>query len=276
MAKQLSAEPPLDIYVRSDVDVWAEKLGGQLLSDWMVRLPKSGLVPQMPGFEDGQWWVQDFAASLPVQSLAALVGDLSGKTVLDMCAAPGGKTLQLAAMGAKVTALDKSEERLERVRENLARTKLAAEVICADAFEWARETERTFDIVLLDAPCSATGTFRRHPDVLHNRHPKDVGSLARIQKALLAKAAKLVGPGGYLLYCSCSLQYEEGEAQAIAFTESYADFTARALTVPKMQTGDDILDEKGYIRVLPHLMGENGGLDGFFAALWQKGLASPN
>ena len=272
MAQQLTAEPPLDIHVRSDVNGWAERLGGDKLSDWMIRLPKSGQVTEMSGFDEGQWWVQDFSASLPVQSLIQELDGLDGLTVLDMCAAPGGKTLQLAAAGAAVTALDKSEDRLERVSENLARTGLSAEIIAADAFEWARNTDRQFDIVLLDAPCSATGTFRRHPDVLYNRTPKDVGGLARIQRAMLAKTTNLVKPGGYMLYCSCSLQYEEGEAQAEHFLKTYADFALVALPMPALKNPAEVSTNNGYLRILPHVMGEIGGADGFFAALCRKGL----
>lgn len=266
MAAELLKEPPLDIHVKDGADAWAEKLGGDALSDWTVRLSRGGRVPELESFADGEWWIQDIAASLPVMAL----GDISGQTVLDMCAAPGGKTMQLAAKGAHVTALDKSAERLERVEENLSRTRLQADIIEADAVSWIAQTNRTFDLVLLDAPCSATGTYRRHPDVLYNRTPKDVGALARLQKKLIASAIKCVRPGGRLLYCSCSLQTEEGEAQAQYTRATFSEMKA----VPFYNTGlglqAECVDENGYLRMLPHLFGEKGGCDGFFAVLFKK------
>jgi len=205
MSAQLMKDPVLDISVKSDPSGWAEKLGGEVIGASTVRLGKIGDVPALEGFNDGEWWAQDVAATLPVE----ILGDITGKRVLDMCAAPGGKTMQLAARGALVTALDKSEGRLERVKQNLERTKLTADIVCADALDWAPEGE-LFDVILLDAPCSATGTFRRHPDVLYNRTPKDVSNLVRLQDKLLAKAADFVKPGGALIYCTCSLMPKEG------------------------------------------------------------------
>lgn len=266
MASQLMKTPPLDIHVRGDADKWAERLEAEKLSEWMVRRESASGVTTLDGFEDGDWWVQDLAASLPVHCF----GDVKGLKVLDMCAAPGGKTLQLAAMGAQVTAIDKSEERLVRVTENLERTKLSADIIAADALDWAKDTTETFDLVLLDAPCSATGTYRRHPDVLHNRTPKDVASLVRLQKRLLSAAAGLVAPGGGLLYCTCSLQIEEGENHIKPFMERHSDFEAVEMVCPEFEGRDSLMLENGYLRVLPHLLGESGGLDGFFAALFKK------
>ncbi|MGJ8561923.1 MAG: RsmB/NOP family class I SAM-dependent RNA methyltransferase [Alphaproteobacteria bacterium] len=266
MATQLMKTPPLDIHVRGEVDSWVEKLEGEKLSDWMVRLDSASGVTNLEGFEDGDWWVQDIAATLPVHCL----GDVAGLSVLDMCAAPGGKTLQLASMGAAVTALDKSEERLERVKENLTRTKLEAEIIAEDALDWAKDTEQTYDVVMLDAPCSATGTFRRHPDVLHNRTPKDVGSLVRLQKRLLSAAAGRVKPGGALLFCTCSLQTEEGEKHIEPFLERHSDFELAEITVPNLVDPTVLALKNGYLRVLPHLLGESGGMDGFFIALFIK------
>jgi len=214
---QLMKDPVLDVTVKSDVSGWAEKLSGDVMGAQSVRLGKIGDVPGLEGFHEGQWWAQDVAATLPVQ----ILGDVKGQRVLDMCAAPGGKTMQLAAKGAIVTALDKSESRLERVKQNLKRTKLSAEIVCADALEWEPE-DREYDIVLLDAPCSATGTFRRHPDVLYNRTPKDVANLVRLQDKLLAKAAEFVRPGGTLIYCTCSLGHIFTECARFS---PYSDFT---------------------------------------------------
>ena len=263
MAMQLTKEPPLDITVKSDAAGWAERLGGQVLAPHSVRLPSAGHVPSLEGFDAGEWWVQDLAASLPVVSL----GDISGLTVLDMCAAPGGKTLQLASSGAIVTAIDRSEERLERVTENLHRTKLNAEIVASDAIEWGEEDTRQFDIVVLDAPCSATGTFRRHPDVLYNKTPKDVGSLVRLQRRLFEVALRKIKPGGRIIYCTCSLQYEEGEAQLKKFlSENGTLELASSVDIDIFDEGYNPF-ENGYLRLLPHVLGEKGGADGFFSAI---------
>ena len=192
LAAQLMRDPVLDLSVKSDAAGWAEKLGGQVIGASTVRLDKIGDVTALDGFKDGEWWAQDIAASLPVQ----ILGDVKGKRVLDLCAAPGGKSMQLAARGAIVTAVDKSEGRLVRVMQNLKRTQLSVDVHCADALEFEPK-QGDYDIVLLDAPCSATGTFRRHPDVLYNRSPKDVANLVRLQDKLLARAAHYVRPVSY-------------------------------------------------------------------------------
>ena len=272
MANQLAQDPPLDIHVRSNAEGWAEKLGGTVMSPWLVRLPSAGHVPSLPGYDDGTWWIQDLAASLPVQALAKTIGGLDGLSVLDLCAAPGGKTLQLAGLGANVTALDKSPERLERVRENLTRTKLDAKIVEADAIEWIGQSGETFDAVVLDAPCSATGTFRRHPDVLHNRKPKDVASLVRLQRRLIRAANQAVKPGGFLLYCTCSLQTEEGEGQTAWVADSLPDLSPIPFNISELSNAEDFLTKMGYIRALPHLLGEKGGADGFYAVLLQKKL----
>lgn len=266
MAVQLSQDPPLDVTVRSDVKDWAHKMVGEVLSDQSVRSGTKGLISNMPGYEDGQWWVQDVAASLPVIGL----GDINGLTALDMCAAPGGKTLQLAAGGAKVTALDKSEERLERVKENLERTKLYADLICADALEWSKDSHELFEIVLLDAPCTATGTFRRHPDVLYNRRQGDVSKLVYVQRKLLNAALTKLKPGGRLVYCTCSLQPEEGERQMDSFvSENDTVELFQPVGLPDWVEAQHML-QHGYLRTLPHLLGEKGGLDGFFSAILVK------
>jgi len=262
LAAQLIRDPVLDVTVKSDVNIWAEKLGGRAIAASTVRLEKIGDVTALDGFQDGEWWAQDVAASLPVQ----ILGDVKGKRVLDLCAAPGGKSMQLAAQGAQVTAVDKSESRLARVSENLKRTKLDVDVICADVLEFEPE-QADFDIVLLDAPCSATGTFRRHPDVLYNRTPKDVANLVRLQDKLLIRAAHFVRPGGALLYCTCSLQTEEGVPRVEKFLQLMPDFrliptlTISGVTLPETAFSG------GYVRSIPYFLDEKGGMDGFFIAL---------
>ena len=261
MSAQLMKDPVLDISVKSDAKAWATKLGGDVIGEKSVRLGKIGDVTSLEGFDGGEWWAQDVAASLPVQ----LLGDVKGLRVLDMCAAPGGKTLQLATKGARVTALDKSEGRLERVKENLERTRLSADIICADALEWSPKGD-LYDIVLLDAPCSATGTFRRHPDVLYNRSPKDVANLVRLQDKLLTKAAQFVRPGGTLLYCTCSLMPKEGQPRVDNFLQNVPDFRLiPILDVSGLALPQDAFSE-GSLRSLPYYLEDKGGMDGFFIA----------
>jgi len=265
MSAQLMKDPVLDVSVKGNASDWAVKLGGEAIAAQSVRLGKIGDVTVLEGFDAGDWWAQDVAASLPVQ----LLGDVKGLRVLDMCAAPGGKTMQLAAKGAIVTALDKSEGRLERVKENLDRTKLSAEIICADALEWAPEGD-LYDIVLLDAPCSATGTFRRHPDVLYNRSPKDVANLVRLQDKLLAKAAEFVRPGGTLLYCTCSLMPKEGQPRVDTFSQNLPDFRLiPILNVPSLALPQEAFSE-GSLRSLPYYLEDKGGMDGFFIARLER------
>ena len=265
MSAQLLKDPVLDISVKSASASWAEKLEGEAIGVESVRLGKIGDVTALDGFEDGEWWAQDVAATLPVQ----LLGDVKGLRVLDMCSAPGGKTMQLAAKGALVTALDKSETRLERVIENLKRTKLSADIICADALEWAPEGE-LYDVVLLDAPCSATGTFRRHPDVLYNRSPKDVANLVRLQDKLFAKAAEFVRPGGTLIYCTCSLMPKEGQPRVDNFLQNVPDFRL----IPTLNVPGLVLPEEafsgGSLRSLPYYLEDKGGMDGFFIARLER------
>ena len=264
LALQLTQVPPLDIYVPQGNDDWAEALGGDTLGSKIVRLSNAGNVSRLEGYQTGKWWVQDVAATVPV----ACLGDVSGLKVLDMCAAPGGKTLQLSASGASVTAMDKSEARLDMVRENLSRTKLSAEIITADALEW--DTDERFDVIILDAPCTATGTFRRHPDVLQNKSPQSLQSLVKLQKALLERAATWLKPDGRLVYCTCSLQAEEGEAQIDQFLKRHPEWaTAIPDSLPEVWNVKDIVKD-GYVRILPHLLRESGGSDGFFTAVLTK------
>ncbi len=212
IAIAIGHEPSLDITVKSDAAQWATRLHGETLPTGSVRTLLQGSVTMLPGFAEGQWWVQDAAAALP----ARLFGDVAGKTIADLCAAPGGKTAQLAQAGARVTAVDRSPGRMTRLRDNLARLSLEAETVVADAAEWqGGHSGGSFDGILVDAPCSSTGTIRRHPDVAWLRQEADIGALMALQKRLLQKAVALLKPGGTLVYCTCSLEPEEGE-QAIA------------------------------------------------------------
>jgi 16S rRNA (cytosine967-C5)-methyltransferase len=258
IAQALLQEPPLDISVKEDAASWAERLGGVLTPTGSVRLASPAPIDTLPGFGEGAWWVQDAAAALP----ARLLGDVRGKRVLDLCAAPGGKTLQLAAAGARVTAVDKSDARLNRLRENLARTKLSAEVITTDALKY--RASEPFDAVLLDAPCTSTGTLRRHPDVAWLRRPTDVRSLAELQSKLVAAAAALLKPGAPLLYAVCSLEPEEGEGVvADALKHGWRREPFRVGDVPG---ADEFITAAGDLRTLPAHWPEIGGLDGFYAA----------
>ncbi len=261
MALALLADPPLDISVKTDAQIWAEKLEAKLLPSGTIRRPKIGDVSALPGFAEGEWWAQDLAASLPVK----LWGDIKGQSVLDMCAAPGGKTLQMATAGAKVTAIDRSENRARRISENLDRTGLQAEIIVSNALDYS-PNEVLFDKILLDAPCTATGTFRRHPDVIYNKNLKDIKNLASIQDALLAKAATLIRPGGEILFCTCSLQPQEGEERVLQFLQNMPDFRLIPILTDSWSGLDVQYSAEGFVRSFPHLLSDMGGMDGFFIA----------
>lgn len=260
--------PNLDLTVKSDPDGWATRLGGRRIAGNSIRLADhSGRVDRLDGFEEGAWWVQDAAAALP----ARLLGDVAGKRVADLCAAPGGKTAQLAAAGATVTAVDISARRLARLRANLDRLSLSAEVRVSDLRSF--EPEAPFDAILLDAPCSATGTIRRHPDVAWSKRPEDIAMLAQIQAELLQRVSGWLVSGGTLVYCTCSLQPEEGEAQIAAFLAANPGFVRQPVSDEEIGIPGAIT-EAGDLRTLPCLLpstlpGEPerfGGLDGFFAA----------
>jgi 16S rRNA (cytosine967-C5)-methyltransferase len=267
IAAAISHEPSLDLTVKSDAAQWATRLHGETLPTGTVRTLLQGSVTMLPGFTEGQWWVQDAAAALP----ARLFGDVAGKTIVDLCAAPGGKTAQLALAGARVTAIDRSPNRMARLRDNLARLSLEAESIAADAVEWQGGANGGgFDGILVDAPCTSTGTIRRHPDVAWLRQEVDIAALAALQKRLLQKAVALLRPGGTLVYCICSLEPEEGE-QAISALLA-AEPTMRRAPVDASEVADlaEIVTAEGDLRTLPsHLRHEDprlGGLDGFYAA----------
>ena len=267
IAIAIGHEPSLDITVKSDAAQWATRLHGETLPTGSVRTLLQGSVTMLPGFAEGQWWVQDAAAALP----ARLFGDIAGKTIADLCAAPGGKTAQLAQAGARVIAVDRSPGRMTRLRDNLARLSLAAEQLVADAAEWqGGNTGGGFDGILVDAPCSSTGTIRRHPDVAWLRQEADIGALMALQKRLLHKAVALLRPGGTLVYCTCSLEPEEGE-QAIAALLAAESAVRRApIDAGEVAGLAEIVTAEGDLRTLPcHLPHDDprlGGLDGFYAA----------
>jgi 16S rRNA (cytosine967-C5)-methyltransferase len=257
---QIANRPPLDLTFKSHQAAlgFAASTGGSSLAERHVRLSEAGAITELPGFAAGDWWVQDLGASLPARLVAKDAGQ-----VLDLCSAPGGKTMQLASVGNDVTAVDVSKERLARLRENLERTGLAARLVCADALTW--EADRDYDYVLLDAPCSATGTYRRHPEVLYRARPKIITEAAKVQAELLARAALFVRPGGALLYSVCSLEPEEGEGIVADFLSANRGFEIsppRAGELPGFVTPTI----EGCVRILPGLLAEEGGLDGFFTA----------
>ncbi|NTZ44036.1 methyltransferase domain-containing protein [Altererythrobacter sp. SALINAS58] len=265
IAAGLAIPPPLDLSLRDigETEHWANELGGTSLAPGHVRLPRGVPVEQLPGFEKGAWWVQDLAASLPVRLLGPGKGaNGEAKRVLDLCAAPGGKSLQLAAAGWSVTALDSSEKRLELLRGNLQRTGLTAEIITGNAMAW--EPAKQFNAILLDAPCSATGTCRRHPDVIHRIGERQIAELAELQAGLLARATEWLPAGGTLVYAVCSLEREEGEAQA-----KKVELAPVPITQDELPEGLAPTPE-GYLRTDPGMLADAGGLDGFFIARWRR------
>lgn len=272
IALALRDEAPLDLSVKEDAEGWADKLGGAVTPTGSVRLPLSlaeretasspqgrRLIESLPGFAEGAWWVQDAAATLP----ARLLGDMRGRAVLDLCAAPGGKTLQLAAAGAVVTAVDRAANRLERLEQNLARTRLGAKVVARDALKL--KTKEPFDAVLLDAPCTSTGTLRRHPDVAWLRRPTDIRQLADLQSQLLAAAVAMLKPGAPLVYAVCSLEPEEGPG-VVADALASGAWTRAPVRPGEIAGADAFITADGDIRTLPAHWPEIGGLDGFYAA----------
>ena len=259
-------EAALDVSLKqqADADTWAERLTGRVLPTGSVRLTGHGRIEDLAGYAEGAWWVQDAAAAL----VARVAGDVAGHTVADLCAAPGGKTAGLAAAGATVTAVDVSPKRLERLRTNLQRLGLSADVVAADAASWA--PGRAFDVVILDAPCTATGTIRRHPDILRLKRADDVGRMADLQRVLLANAAGLVQPGGVLVYSTCSLEPEEGQDQVEAFLGRTPTFERMPITAGELGADPSWVTAAGDLRTLPcHLAmdpQELSGIDGFYVA----------
>lgn len=250
-------EADIDISVKADPSDWLDKLEATLLPTGSLRRKSGGDITDLPGFEAGAWWIQDASAALP----ARLFGDIADKSILDACAAPGGKTAQLAAAGARVTALDRSKARMARLTENMARLQLDITPCIGDAESFQADTP--FDGILLDAPCSSTGTLRRHPDVAYLKTSEDVTKLANLQARLLKSISKLLYIDGILVYSVCSLQPEEGEMQVEAFLKENPNFARAPVTPEEIGGAAELIDEKGDIRCLPfHL----GGLDGFYAA----------
>src|SRR5262245_56846893 len=260
-------EPGLDLTVKNDPQHWAGVLGGRVLPTGSVRAIVHGPISQLPGYATGAWGVQDAAAALP----AKLMGNPRGLAVADLCAAPGGKTAQLAAAGARVIAVDRAPERLERLRQNLSRLQLSAETVAADATQWQAGP---FDAVLLDAPCSSTGTIRRHPDIPWLKHAADIAALAALQRRLAAQAAQLTKPGGILVYCSCSLEPEEGIEIVRDLLHSTPGLARRPISPDEVYGYGEWLTADGDLRTLPcHLPDPDSrmaGLGGFYAARLQK------
>ena len=252
-------EAALDISVKSDPEVWAGKLDAVLLPTGSLRCRTGGPVPGLPGFEDGAWWVQDAAAALPVR----LLGDVRGQRVLDLCAAPGGKTAQLLAAGARVTAVDRSANRIARLRRNLARLGLSAETKVADATEW--QPDSRYDAVILDPPCSGTGTLRRHPDILHLKSASDMYRLVHLQDRLLKNTVSMVKPGGRIVFCTCSLQPDEGEQRLAALLAAGAPIRADRVRAAEVGGLTELLTSEGAVRTLPIYLEDLGGLDRFYA-----------
>ena len=262
-----SHEPALDFTVKSDPEYWSTHLRGRVLPTGTVRTHLPGAVSLMPGYEEGEWWVQDAAAALP----ARLFGDVAGIRIADLCAAPGGKTAQLAHAGARVTAVDRSAPRLARLRDNLTRLRLTAETVAADILEWQPEP---FDAVLLDAPCSSTGTIRRHPDVAWLKRETDIATLAALQRQLLARAITLVRPGGTIIYCTCSLEPEEGIDLIADFLAQEPGLRRRPIAPAEVSNLPELVTPAGDLRTLPcHLPDSDplfAGLDGFYATRLQR------
>jgi 16S rRNA (cytosine967-C5)-methyltransferase len=258
--RQIAARPALDLSFKSDeaAQLFVAETGARSLASRHVRLEDSGSVAALSGFSGGDWWVQDLAASLPARLIRADAGD-----VLDLCSAPGGKAMQLAAAGHQVVALDSSKRRLQRLSENLERTGLSADTVAADVLDW--KPDRQFDAILLDAPCSATGTFRRHPEVLYRARPRIVAESAELQAKLIARAADWVRPGGTLVYSVCSLEPKEGEEIITGFLGNRRDFRIAA-PEPGELPGFVAAQPDGWVRILPGLIESEGGLDGFFTA----------
>lgn len=264
IAPGLVFPPELDLALRdiAETEPRAVRMGGVSLAPGHVRLPRGAQVETLPDFKEGAWWVQDLAASLP----ARLLGPGEGTHALDLCAAPGGKTMQLAAAGWKVTALDSSKRRLELLKDNLKRTGLKASPVRADALTW--EPKHRFDAILIDAPCTATGTCRRHPDVLHRIGKGQVAEMVELQRSLAAKAAEWLNPGGVLVYAVCSLEVEEGEEQA-AWIDVELGLTPKPITPEELPAGL-MPTAEGWLRTHPGMLAEQGGLDGFFVGRWVK------
>ena len=260
IATALLREAPLDISFKGDGSSLAQKLDATLLPTGSLRRRPGGLVQELPGYFDGNWWIQDAAAALP----ARLLGDVRGQRVLDLCAAPGGKTAQLLACGAQVTAVDRSRARVSRLRSNLARLRMDADIQVADATTW--QPAARFDAILVDPPCTSTGTIRRHPDILHLKSPDDLPKLISLQDRLLGHAARLVRDGGRIVFCTCSLMPEEGEHRIEALLASNPGLRREPILPGEIGGLDSAITSSGDLRTMPFHLEDSGGVDGFFAA----------
>jgi 16S rRNA (cytosine967-C5)-methyltransferase len=267
LAEAHRLEPTLDLTVKSDVAAWAERLGGLVLPTGSLRLAARTPVAELEGYADGEWWVQDAAAALP----ARLLNVRAGEHVVDLCAAPGGKAAQLAQVGAQVIALDRSAERMKRLAANMARLDLAVTVSIGDVLNF---DGGPYDAILLDAPCTATGTIRRHPDVAWTKRASDIATLAATQARMIDRALTLLKPGGRLVYCTCSLEPEEGEQQIAALLRRNPDVVRVPISPEEIGGMAECLNEQGELRTLPiHLWTDDprlSGLDGFFAARLER------
>jgi 16S rRNA (cytosine967-C5)-methyltransferase len=257
-------EPPLDITVKSDPESWAKQLNGTVLPLGSVRLREARNITHLKGFAEGEWWVQDVAAAIPVR----LLGDIKGKRVFDLCAAPGGKTAQIAAAGANVSAVDVSKERIAMLKTNVHRLKLKADYVTSDVSKW--KPALTPDAILLDAPCSATGTLRRHPDVAWNRTPEDAARLPQVQRKLLNHALDMLAAGGRLVYSVCSLEPQEGEEQIAGLLAQRKDIRMVPVTPETLAGQKEWLTARGEVRTLPCFLADIDGMDGFYAAVLEK------
>ena len=256
MIGEMLSEPTLDLTLKGEVGDWAGILDAEILSTGSLRRPSGGAIQTLPGFEEGVWWVQDAAAALPVR----LLGDISGRAVLDLCAAPGGKTAQLAALGARVTAIDNVPRRLALLQANLDRLALSAETEIADILSW--RPSAPFERILLDAPCSATGTIRKHPDIWRLRTADEVARAAEVQDRMLAAAVEMLAPGGTLIFCTCSLQPEEGAERIESLLASGAPVRRDRIAATELFDLTELITADGDMQTLPHYQ---GGMDGFYA-----------
>lgn len=264
----LGQEAPLDLSVKEAATDWARDIGAEILPTGSLRLEKAPPIPEIPGFEDGVWWVQDAAAALPV----LLLGDIKDQKVADLCAAPGGKTAQLAALGATPIAIDRSKKRLMRLKENMERLSFPVEALCSKAEDWLESADADIRFYLLDAPCSATGTIRRHPDVWHHKSPDDIDALADTQKRLLDLACQKLPVGGTLIFCTCSLLKQEGEDVVTDMLSRLPEMSRLPVQKDELPDLEEAITEDGDVRVLPTYWADKGGVDGFFIArLTKKG-----